>query len=200
MKKLCVLLLSVLFFAGCYKEDIDRLYSEQTKLEAMILELQERCEQINKTVELLQTLINGSMIKETRPFEDAETGASGWEIVFTDNTSFRVYNGKDGETPVISVVQENEEWYWTLNGEKLTDAAGNPLRMNGKDGITPTINADGYWVIDGVVTNIKASGSTPTVEINADGYWVINGEVTAIKASVTEPALKIGADLIDNAV
>lgn len=72
--------------------------------------------------------------------------------------------------------------------------------MNGKDGITPTINADGYWVIDGVVTNIKASGSTPTVEINADGYWVINGEVTAIKASVTEPALKIGADLIDNAV
>ena len=68
MKKLCVLLLSVLFFAGCYKEDIDRLYSEQTKLEAMILELQERCEQINKTVELLQTLINGSMIKETRPF------------------------------------------------------------------------------------------------------------------------------------
>lgn len=67
---------------------------------------------------------------------------------------------------------------------------------DGEDGVTPTIeiNDEGYWVINGVVTDVKAEGqdgadgadgedgATPTIEINADGYWVINGVVTEIKA------------------
>ena len=69
------------------------------------------------------------------------------------------------------------------------------------------INSDGYWVINGNATNVKAQGIdgqngtdgangkdgvdgkdgadgiTPTVEINSDGYWVINGNATNVKAS-----------------
>ena len=70
----------------------------------------------------------------------------------------------------------------------------------GKDGKTPTItiNADGYWVINGEVTNYKAvasdgkngvngqEGKTPTITINKDGYWVINGVVTDYKAVATD--------------
>ena len=59
---------------------------------------------------------------------------------------------------------------------------------------TPTveINADAYWVINGVATNVRAAGAdgkdgtdgaTPTVEINANGYWVINGVATNVKAA-----------------
>ena len=47
------------------------------------------------------------------------------------------------------------------------------------------INEDGYWVINGFVTEIKArgeNGTTPTISINKDGYWVINGEVTDVNA------------------
>ena len=50
------------------------------------------------------------------------------------------------------------------------------------------INSDGYWVINGVVFNVKAAGAdgkdgaTPTIEINEDGYWVINGVITDIRA------------------
>lgn len=51
---------------------------------------------------------------------------------------------------------------------------------------TPTIeiNSDGYWVINGVVTEHKAvgkdgaNGTFPTIEINSDGYLVVNGVVT----------------------
>ena len=41
-----------------------------------------------------------------------------------------------------------EEWLETIRGEK------------GADGVTPTIeiNAEGYWVINGTVTNVKAEG------------------------------------------
>ncbi len=50
---------------------------------------------------------------------------------------------------------------------------------------------DGYWVIDGEETGVKAEGEkgedgtdgiTPEIDINQDGYWVINGIVTEVKA------------------
>jgi len=51
-----------------------------------------------------------------------------------------------------------------------------------------SISDDGYWVINGVKTNVKAQGekgepgTSPTIEISDDGYWVINGEKTNVKA------------------
>jgi hypothetical protein len=74
--------------------------------------------------------------------------------------------------------------------------------------VTPSveINDDGYWVINGQATDVKARGTdgtdgkdgkdgvngkdgingndgkTPTVEINADGFWVINGITTNVNA------------------
>ena len=88
------------------------------------------------------------------------------------------------------------------------------------DGDSPSIeiNEDGYWVINGEITDVKAqgaqgiqgiqgekgdSGETPTIEISADGYWVINGEKTSHKAIGTDgsngtngttPTIEISAD------
>lgn len=57
---------------------------------------------------------------------------------------------------------------------------------DGEDGESPTITIsdDGYWVINGVKSNVKATGEegqkgqdgrTPTISISEDGYWVIDG-------------------------
>lgn len=84
---------------------------------------------------------------------------------------------------------------------------------DGKDGVTPIIeiNSNGYWVINGVVTEHKAVGQdgkngqdalTPTIEISDDGYWVINGEKTDVKASpeqnVTENPQGLDFYLLDD--
>ena len=58
---------------------------------------------------------------------------------------------------------------------------------NGENGTTPsapevTINAQGYWVINGVPQSVKATaedGKTPYIE---GEYWYIDGEPTGIKA------------------
>lgn len=204
MKKILVILWAVMICHSCYKEDIDQLFSDQQKLESELSVLRELCEQANHSVELLKNLINGSMIKAATPFEDAAAGASGWEISFTDGTSFRIYNGKDSHTPVIGVQQlEDGNWYWTLDSLLLKDEHQQPIRANGQDGTAPTVNAEGYWVINGIPTQIKATGETPTVAINAEGYWVINGTATTVKAegnSAAEPQLVIGADLIDQGI
>ena len=57
-----------------------------------------------------------------------------------------------------------EEWLESLRGE------------NGKDGEDGKDGADGEDGKDG------ENGETPTITINEDGYWVINGEVTDVKA------------------
>ncbi len=81
---------------------------------------------------------------------------------------------------------------------------------------TPTIeiSGDGYWVIGGEKTDVKAAGEkgdkgdtgeqgekgdkgdkgdTPTIEISADGYWVINGVKTEYKATAA-PDIEEGTE------
>jgi len=41
---------------------------------------------------------------------------------------------------------------------------------------------DGNWWIGEVDTGIPATGEAPVIEINSDGYWVIDGVVTEVKA------------------
>lgn len=77
------------------------------------------------------------------------------------------------------------------------------------------ISDDGYWVINGVKSTVKAIGQdgingtngvdgkdgvTPTIEISDDGYWIINGEKTPVKAmgqdgkNGTTPTIEISTD------
>ena len=45
------------------------------------------------------------------------------------------------------------------------------------------ISEDGYWVIDGVKTEVKAEAETPTIEIDPDSkHWIINGVDTNVVA------------------
>ena len=95
------------------------------------------------------------------------------------------------------------EFICNAKGEDGKDGTDGTNGTNGVDGVTPSIeiNEDGYWVINGVVTEYKAIGKdgtngtngvdgvTPSIEINEDGYWVINGVVTEYKA--------IGEDGVD---
>ena len=43
--------------------------------------------------------------------------------------------GDQGDTPQIGLVQQEDgNWYWTLNGNLMTDADGQPIRANGEKG------------------------------------------------------------------
>lgn len=118
---------------------------------------------------------------------------------------------ENGTPPSISI---NKDGYWVIdgvvttikaqgengkngtagvngtNGKDGTAGADGKDGKDGKDGITPTIsiNEDGYWVINGVVTTTKAQGeagkdgNTPSITISDAGFWVIDGVETSIKA------------------
>lgn len=96
----------------------------------------------------------------------------GYTISFTSGKTITVYNGKDGQdgadgkdgrTPVIGVKKDTDgNYYWTVDGEWLTDANGNKIKatangtggadgedgVDGKDGITPQLKIEnGYWYV-----------------------------------------------------
>ena len=128
--------------------------------------------------------------------------------------------GNDGQNGTDAPVPNIKGGYWYIgetntgikaegkdgtNGSNGSNGTNGKDGKDGKDGITPTISADGYWVVNGQKTNIKAKGTdgsngsngtngkdgkdgkdgiTPT--ISADGYWVVNGQKTNIKAKGTD--------------
>lgn len=98
-------------------------------------------------------------------------------------------NGQDGKSVSILETKLDKDGNTLViftDGTQVTILKG----QDGKAGVSPviTINADGYWVINGLVTNTKAkgeagqNGQTPTVEIGSNGNWFINGKDTGVPA------------------
>lgn len=83
----------------------------------------------------------------------------GYTINFKNSEPVTIYygkDGKDGSTPVIGVKQDEDGvWYWTIDGEWMTDSAGKKVRASAKDG------ADG------------TNGVTPQLKIE-EGYWYLS--------------------------
>lgn len=98
-------------------------------------------------------------------------------ILYKDaECSVQLTNAQDGDSYLVS------GYLFAYSGadDKFTCCG----KIQGPSGETPiiSINSDGYWVINGSSSGVKAQGDMPTVEINADGYWVINGDNTGVSS------------------
>lgn len=98
-------------------------------------------------------------------------------------------DGKDGKSVSISETKVDKDGNTIViftDGTQVTIPKG----QDGKDGTSPviTIDGNGYWVINGLVTGTKAKGvagqdgQTPKVEIGSNGNWFINGKDTGVPA------------------
>ena len=87
------------------------------------------------------------------------------------------YSKEKGETPL-----SYEEWLASIKGEK-----GDPGK-DGKDGAVPFIGTNGNWYINGKDSGYPArgkEGKATTISINDEGYWVLDGVPTEHKATGT---------------
>ena len=120
------------------------------------------CRELNSNIEGLGRLIeDGAVISEVTPTDE------GYIIKLSDDTSFTITNGKDGDpgsAPKIGVKKDSDDiWYWTLDDAWLLDENGQKVRAVGKDGTdgnTPQMKIeDDYWYVslDGGETWTKLS-------------------------------------------
>lgn len=98
------------------------------------------------------------------------------------------------------VVPAPEKGKRTYMVQKLSNETNwsTPIQISAEDGTSPTvsINSNGYWVIDGEATTVKAQGkdgNTPTITVGANGNWLVDGKDTNTKAQGAQG--KDGADI-----
>ena len=146
-KTLTLLLLAALTFAACKYDDselweqVNQNTEELAAQAARIAALEAWQAETNTNIQALQTLLSTTdYITAVTPV--VKDGVEvGFTISFLNTPAITIYHGTKGDkgdkgdTPQIGAAQaEDGNWYWTLNGELLTDTDGNPIRANGTQG------------------------------------------------------------------
>lgn len=153
MKKLFFSLFSAvaLLAVSCSEPyDDSALSGRIDNLESRVAQLEEMCRQINTNIASLQTIVsalqnNDYITGVTAITENGET--IGYKITFAKSKAITIYHGKDGDTPVISVTQNNEgDYYWTINGSPIVNEYGYEITINNSG--TPQLKIEnGYWYV-----------------------------------------------------
>ena len=168
--------------AACADDyDDSALWDKVNDHEERIAALEKWQEQTNQSIAAMQELLNTTdMI--TGVSAVSEGGQTvGYTITFLHSDPITIYNGApgadgedgadgaDGQTPQIGLAQaEDGNWYWTLNGETLTDADGNPIRANGLDGADGEDGEDGATGPEGPQGDDGTSAPTPQIKLGSN--------------------------------
>ena len=154
-KLLAILTIVAISFSGCVYDDT-ALVGRVDNLEDRVDALEKLCKEVNANISAMQTIVNALQNNDyvTSVTTITENGeAIGYTITFAKSQPITIYNGKDGDTPVVGVKQDSDDiYYWTLNGEWLLDANGNKIEVQGcaegKNGITPQLKIENdYWYV-----------------------------------------------------
>lgn len=179
MKKLFFLLAAVVWLGSCGDDyDDSALRGRVDGLEDRIEQLEELCQRMNTNISSLQTLVealqqNDYVTGVVPVMQGGET--VGYTISFTKSEPVTIYHGEkgdkgdkgdtgatgdtgaagvagnDGHTPVMGVEEVDGVYYWTVDGEPLTDDDGNRIPASARDEIsdmTPQFRIEsGYWEI-----------------------------------------------------
>ena len=147
----CLLLLTLLSAVGCY----DQIESDLNQLERRIEKLEQRCREMNTTLEGLRQIVEKletyDFLKKVETLYD-NGEVVGYTLYFTHSKPVTLYNGTDAETPVLGVGKgEDGVWYWTVKypsdkqASFLTDNYGVRIPT---DAASPEFKIEnGYWMV-----------------------------------------------------
>lgn len=179
-----------LCLGGCEYDDAE-VWDAINDQEERIAALEEWQKTVNENIAALQAIVNGNdYITSVEELKEGDE-VIGYTINFYRQGEVTIYNGKDGEdgeVPVIGVTEgEDGRWYWTVNGELMEDADGNPVCASGKDGEDGEDGKDGQ---DGS----SYTGVTPIIKLGSElgdsynqyaSYLSVDGGKTWTQMNVT---------------
>lgn len=144
MKKLWIFIALWGMLGTACSDNTDDLWDSLNELEQRVADLEVLCDQMNANIASLQSIVNasqqGDYITGISPLmQDGEE--IGYTITFAKNAPITIYHGN---SPVIGVREEKGVYYWTLNGEWLTDGGTRIMA----EGMTPQLKIEeGYWYV-----------------------------------------------------
>lgn len=200
MKKLLSLLFCGLLLFSCSdKYDDSALRNDLNDLENRVAKLEELCKQMNTNILSLQKIVDA--LQDNLSISRVEQISDGYIIHFSDGSTATIKNGKDsGDVPIIGVKKDTDGiYYWTLDGEWLTDENGNQIKAQGIDGEKGDTGDKGET---GDTGEKGDTGVTPQLKIE-NNYWFVsydNGESWAQLGKATGEDGKDGTNGIFKSV
>ena len=154
---------------------------------------------ISSLQSIMEAIQNNDYITNVTPvMEDGKE--IGYTISFKKGNPITIYHGQnghngqdgkpgeDGYTPQIGIKQDtNGIYYWTLDGEWMTDENGNKIKaqgidgQNGEDGQDGKPGEDGQDGIPGEDGQDGKDGITPQFKIEDEYWWVSYDDGTTWK-------------------
>ena len=207
--KVLIIALAALTFS-CQRYDDSAIWDELHVHSERIAALEALCAEMNSNITALENIVTALQANEyvTGITDITEEGkVIGYTITFSKSGRVAIYHGndgkpgqdgtpgqdgadgadgKDGHTPTIGVRKDADGvYYWTLDGEWITDAQGNKIPTTGNDGVPGQDGEngkpgqdgengqDGKPGADGKPGQNGKDGITPLLKIE-DEYWYIS--------------------------
>lgn len=138
------MILGLLSLVSCTEYDEVAMWNKNEDMGSRLAALEELCSQLNTNIVSLQQIVealqgNDYVTGVVPVVENGET--VGYTISFSKSGPVTIYHGKKGENgqngtpPVIGVEQDTDGlYYWTLDGEWLTDDEGSKILAQGMAG------------------------------------------------------------------
>ena len=165
---------------GCSYDD-SALWREMEQVKDRVTTLEEAVIKTNEDIVALQAIVDA--LQRNLYVGSVTPTADGYTILFSDNTSVTITNGKDGvngtNAPIISVREDEDgNYYWTIDGEWLL-VDGERIRANGLDGENGENGENGAKGEDAIAPQVRINDTTKKWEISTDGgiTWVSTGVV-----------------------
>ena len=169
------MLLAALCLASCDDYDDTSLWQKVNEHEERLAALEQWQEETNHNISAIRQLLNTTdCITAVTPLMEGGQEV-GYTIQFLHSDPITIYHGTKGDTghtPQIGLTQGDDgNWYWTLDGQLMQDADGNPIRANGEDGADGADGEDGSTGATG-----RPGTSAPTPQIK-QGSTITSGTI-----------------------
>ena len=158
MKKVFIIITAILSAISC--TNLDEVWAELRDHEERIQRLETLCNKLNSNIEAMQAVLTALEQNDyvTDIVKVVENGIEvGYSITFAKGGTVTIYhgsNGADGSAPKVSIRKAADgEYYWTADGEWMTDDEGNMIPASVPEDsdakyITPQFRvADGKWYV-----------------------------------------------------
>lgn len=159
MKKIITcMIFGLLSLISCTEYDEIAIWNKSEYIDSRLTALEELCSRMNTNITSLQLIVealqgNDYVTGVTPVVENGKT--IGYTITFIKSGPVTIYHGKDGQqgtVPVIGIKQDGGIYYWTFDGEWLTDDRGDrvmhkvwpanwPTNGSGEKGYRGTLEA-----------------------------------------------------------
>lgn len=135
-------------FSGC----TDQVRPELDETHAKLRALQELAGAVNRDLTTLDLIVTELDDGHTILPESFQLTENGYEVSFRDGKKIVIpfgVDGVDGRTFIpVGVKDEDDLYYWQVDGEWLLDADGHRMRAGATDGVVPEFKVeDGFWWI-----------------------------------------------------